>query len=138
MRCRMNFVEDTVQTQTPKLVDLGFLTINSLDEGNALSTLDTRIQSPADGSHCSAPDRVFGGTTSFGVSEPYHYKTEFQIWKEIKEFERQNISMGQPHLESTPIGTNTPNSKISPLKSSPVGEKIPDLKPLTLPMESPK
>ena len=41
--------------------------------------------------------------------------------KENKEFERQNISMSRPPLDSAPFGTKTP-----------------DPKTLTLPMESPK
>ena len=46
--------------------------------------------------------------------------------------------MSRPHLDLTPVGTNTSNAKISPLDSTPVGSKTPDPKTLTLPMESPK
>ena len=66
----------------------------------------------------------------------YNYKIEFQIWKENEEFERQNISVSQPPLESTPIVTNTSNAKMSHLDSTPVDMKIPDPKLLTLPTES--
>ena len=44
--CRMNFAADTVQTQTPKFIDMGFLTINELDESSGLSTPATRIRRP--------------------------------------------------------------------------------------------
>ena len=68
----------------------------------------------------------------------YKYKTEFQIWKENKEFERQNISMIRPPLDSTHIGKNTTNAKISHLESTPIGTKTPYPKPLTLTTESSK
>ena len=50
-----------------------------------------------DGSQWSAPDHIFGEATAVGISaensdHDYNYKTEFQIWKENKEFERQKIS----------------------------------------------
>ena len=68
----------------------------------------------------------------------YNYKTKFQIGKYNKEFERQNISMSQPPLELTPIGTNTTNTKISHLDSTPVGKKKPYPKPVTRTAESSK
>ena len=85
-----------------------------------------------------APNRVFGETTAVGVSEArsyydYNYETEFQIWKENKEFEHQNISMSRPPLDLTPIGNNTPNAKISHLDLTPVGMKTLDPKPQVLP-----
>ena len=94
MRCKMNFAADPVQNQTTQLVDLGFSTIDPLDEDIGLSTPATRTQSPADGAHWSVPNNIFGETTAVGVSEAksdyfYKYKTEFQICKENKEFELQ-------------------------------------------------
>ena len=62
-----------------------------------------------------------------------NYKTELQIWKENKEFERKTILMSCPPLDSTPIGTNTTNAKILHLESIPVDKKTPEPKPLTLP-----
>ena len=50
-RCRMNFLADPVQTQTPKFVDLGFSTINEFDETSDLSAPATIIQRPTDGTH---------------------------------------------------------------------------------------
>ena len=46
--------------------------------------------------------------------------------------------MSRPPLDSTPFGTDTTNEKISHLESTPVGEKIPDPKPLKRPTESSK
>ena len=65
----------------------------------------------------------------------YNYKTELKIWKENKEFERQNISKAQPPLDSTPIGTNTSNAKISHLELTTVDTKTPDPKTQTPPIE---
>ena len=108
----MNFADDAVQTQTPQFMVLVFSTINALDESSGLVIPATIIQKPMDGSHWSAPNHVFGGTTELGVSEAksdydYNYKTEFQIWKENKEFERKKKLMSRPPLDSTHIGTNT-------------------------------
>ena len=43
----------------------------------------------------------------------------------------QNNSMSHPHLDSTPLGTNTANVTTSPIDSIPVGTKMLDPKPLT-------
>ena len=85
-RCRMNFVADTVQTQTPQFMDLRFSTINALDENSGLVTPATRIRRPNNGAHWSAPNHVSGETIVVRVSEAksgyeYNYKTEIQIWK---------------------------------------------------------
>ena len=97
-RCRINFVADPVQTQTTQLMDIGLETINELDEISGINKPATRILRPAKGSHRSTPNHVLGETTSVGVSEAnsdynYNYKTELQIWKENKEFERKTILM---------------------------------------------
>ena len=91
MRCRMNSADDPVQTQTPQFMNLGFFTINALDESSALSTPATIIRQPTDGSHWSVPYHIFGEVTAVGISaakseHEYIYETEFQIWKESKEF----------------------------------------------------
>ena len=80
----MNFAADTVQIQTPQLMDLGFSAINALDERSGLNTPTTRIRRPADVAHWSAPNHVFGETTALVFSEAnsdydYNCKTEFQI-----------------------------------------------------------
>ena len=59
-------------------------------------------------------DHVFGEVTAVVTiaarsDKDYSYKTDFEIWREIQEFDRQNVSMSQPPLHSTPIGTNTTN-----------------------------
>ena len=78
----MNLTEYPVQTQTPKFVDLGLLTINALDEGSSISTPATKIRRPMDGAYWIFPNNVFGEATRVGVSEAkydynYNYKTDF-------------------------------------------------------------
>ena len=43
MQSRMNFKDDPVQTQTPQLTNLGFSTINALDERSVLGNITTII-----------------------------------------------------------------------------------------------
>ena len=50
-RCRMNFVADSVQTQTPQIMDMGFSTINALDESSGISNPATIILRPTYGVH---------------------------------------------------------------------------------------
>ena len=135
-RCRMNFVGDVVQTQTPQFMDLGISTSNALDESCVLGTPATSIQRPTDESHWSAPDHVFGEDTAVRMSKSksdhdYNYYTDFSIWRENREFEHQNISMSQTPLELTPIGMNTKNTKLSHLDSTPIGTKTSEPKLLT-------
>ena len=59
-----------------------------------------------DGSHWSAPYHVFGEVAAVGMSaaksnHDYNYKTDFEIWKENQEFERQILLMSQPPLDSS-------------------------------------
>ena len=68
--------------------------------------------------------------------QDYSYNIGFQIWRENQDFGRQNISMSQPPLESTPIGTNTTNRTTSKLESIPIGTKNPDPTQHTQPTES--
>ena len=122
-------------------MDTRLPTINTLDESGVLGTPTTRIRRMTDGTHWSMPDHVCGEATAVGMSasQPDHddnYETDFEIWRENKEFEHQNISMGRPPLELTRIGTDTTNEKRSHLESTPVGTKMPDPKPLTRPTES--
>ena len=53
----------------------------------------------------------------------YSSKNDFETRRENQDFERQNISMSQPPLDSTPFGTNTTNVKKSPIESIPVRTK---------------
>ena len=119
---------DVVQAQAQKFMDLGLPAINTLNESGVIGTTVTRIQRPTDGSHWSVPDHVFCEATAVGMSasksdHDCNYKTNFEIWRENQEFERQNVSTSRPFLDSTPIGTNTTNTKTSHLESTPIGTK---------------
>ena len=96
--CRTNFAADVFQTQAPQFMDMGLLAINILNEISVLGTTATRILMPTDVSHWSATHHVFGEVTEVGISavnsdHDYIYKTDFEIWRENQEFERQNIFM---------------------------------------------
>ena len=47
-------------------------------------------------------------------------KSDFENMREIQYFERENISMSRPTLDSTPIGLNTTNGTTSRIDSIPV------------------
>ena len=94
----MNLAANHVQTQTPQFFELGIYTINALDEIISLSNPTIRIRRLIDVTHCNMPTHIFVETTVVGVSEAksnydYNYKTEFQIWKENNEFERECFSI---------------------------------------------
>ena len=117
-------------------MDMGLLTINTLNEIGFLGNPDTGIQRPTDRSHWMAPDHVFCEVTAVGMitkNSDYYciYKTDFEIWRKIEEFEHQNFSIIQPPLDSTPIDRNTKNIIKSHLDSTPIGTKTPDPKALT-------
>ena len=102
--CRMNFVNDPVQTQAPHFMYMRLPAISTLNESGVLGTPDTRIRRPGCVSHCRAPDHVFGETTAVGMSvsksgHDYSHETDFEIWRENQKFEHQNISMSRPPLE---------------------------------------
>ena len=116
LRYRMNFEKYPVQTQAPHFMNMGLSSINKFNESGVLGTPATRIQRSTDRSHWGTPYHVFGEGISFGMSaaksdHDYNYKTDFEIWRGNKEFERQTISTGQPPLDSTPIDTNITNVK---------------------------
>ena len=107
LRCRMNFAADVFQTQAPQFMNLGLLTINTLDESGFLVPPATRIRRPTNGSHWSDLDLIFGEATAVGMSaaksyHDYNYKTDFVIWSVNQEFERQN-NFG----DSTTFGLNS-------------------------------
>ena len=70
-----------------------------------------------------------------GSEQDYNSKTDFETRRKNQDFGRQNNSMSRPHLDLTPLGTNTTNGTTSPIDSIPVGTKTPDPTPLTQPTE---
>ena len=54
-------------------MDMGFSTINALDEISGLSTPATIIQRPVGGAHWSLPYHIFGEAAVVGMSEVKSY-----------------------------------------------------------------
>ena len=62
----------------------------------------------------------------------YNYKTDFDIWRENKQFECQNITRSQPPLDLTHVGAKTSGAKIPAMKLTPIGAKMSDPKTPTM------
>ena len=58
----------------------------------------------------------------------YNYKTDLEIWREDKQFERQNIARSRPPLHSTPVGKKTPDAKTPTMDSNTIVAKTSDSK----------
>ena len=75
----------------------------------------TRVGRPTDISHESAPNHIFEKITKVryevSAKSDYSYKTDFGIWRENQDLERQNNARSQPTLESTPIGAKMSDPK---------------------------
>ena len=117
-----------IRNEAPHFVDLGILAVNVSDEFNLFGTPATRIISPTEWSYGSDPDHVFGKPAAVGMSttrleQDYSQKTDFDIWRENKDFGRQNISMSRPPLDSTPISMNIINRTTSPIDSITIQNK---------------
>ena len=116
--CQMDFFSNTVRTKGPNFVDLGIPAVNESDEVNIFGTPATIIRRPMDGFRWYAPDHIFGKASAAGMSatrseQDNTYKTDFQIWRENRNFGRQYNSTSRPPLDSTPIGTNNNNGTTS-------------------------
>ena len=124
----MDFLSNVVQTETPQFVDFALLAINTSNELSVLAAPTTIIRRLTYGTPWLDQDHVLGEATAVGISaacsdQDYIYKTDFEIWRKNKEFERQNILMSQPPLYSIPIGTKTTNITTSHLYSTNIENK---------------
>ena len=86
------------------------------------------------------PGNIIGEVTSDRVirtrsEQNYSAKTDFETRRENKDFGRQNNSMSQPPLDSTPLGTNNNNGKTSPIESIPVRTKTTEPMQMTPPTD---
>ena len=63
------------------------------------------------------------GMSAARSDQDYSYKTDFEISRENQEFERQNILLSRPPLDSPTIGKNTTNVTTSQLDSTPIEKK---------------
>ena len=141
-RCWVNFTHDAVLTEIPNFMNMGLSSVHTSDEPRSLSIPTTRIRRPTDRYNCLPPGHIIGEVTAdrmsrTGSEQIYSSKTDFETRREHQDFERQNISMSQPPLDSTPFGKNTTNRTTSPIDSIPVRTKTLYPKPLTRPTDSP-
>ena len=94
MRFRMNLAVDPVNIPAPKFVDLRISIVDALGRGVRLWTPAIIVGRPTDVAYWNVPDHIFGENIQVGYSvitnSEYSYKTDFEIWRENQEFERQN------------------------------------------------
>ena len=136
LRCRMKFTRDAAVTKRPNFMNLGISAVHTSDELSSFSIPTTRIRRLIDGYNWIFPGHLIGEVTADIMSgtrsdQNCSSKAYFETMRENQDFERKNISMSRPPLDSTPFGTNTTNRKMSPIKSIPVGTKMTDPMPLT-------
>ena len=124
-------------------MNFGLSPINTTDKLGFVINPTTRVERPTNGSNWLQPGHDIYEATADRLSKKksnnhYNFKNYFETMREIQDFERENISMSRPTLDSTHIGTNTTNGTTSPIKSILVGTKTPEPTPLTLPTEFPE
>ena len=141
-RCQVNFTRDIVMTKSTDFLNLRLSAVHTSDELRSVSIPTTRIRRPTDGSNWLPPGHLIDELIAYRMNrarseQNYSSKTDFETERENQYFERQNISMSQLPLDSTPFGTNTTNLTTSPIGYIPVGTKMPEPEPQTRPMDSP-
>ena len=120
----------------------GLSAVHTSYEVGSFSIPTTIIRSLTDGSNWLPPGHIIGEVTEVRMSrtrseQNYSSKTDFQTRRVNHYFERKNISMSRPPLESTHFGTNMTNRTTSPIDSILFGTKIPEPMPRTRPTDSP-
>ena len=136
----MNSTRATVLTKIPNFMNLGISSVHASDELGSFSIRTTRIGRAIHGSKWLPPRHLIGKVTVYRMSrtsseQNYISKTDFETRRKNQYFGCQNISMNQPHLGSTLLGTNLNNRKTSPIESIPFGTKMPEATPRTLPTD---
>ena len=125
LRCRMNFTCDAILTKSPNFMNLGILSVYASDDLGSFTIPATIIRRTINRSKWLLPGHSIGEVTEDRMSrmqleQKCRSKTDFETRTENQDFGRQNNSMSQPPLESTPIGTNTTNGTMSPIELIPV------------------
>ena len=118
-RCWMNSGSDAVLTESKNFANLGIVSVHTSNELGYIFILTTRIRTPTDGSNWLPTSHSIGEVTAdrvcrTGSDRDYNAKTGFETRRENQYFGRQNNSMSQPHLDLTPLGTDTTNGTTSP------------------------
>ena len=114
----MNLTYDTLLAKIPHFMNLGLSSVYTPDELDSVFIPSTIIRRPTDGSNWLPPGYIIFKVTSDRKSrtrseQNYSAKTDFETRSENQYFGRQNNSMSQPPLDSTPLGTNINNIIIS-------------------------
>ena len=139
----MNSGSDTVLSKNPNFMNFGMLPTNTPDKLRSGIVPTTRVGRPTNVFNWIRPRHDIEESTADRVikmkqKNHYNYKNDFETMREIQYFEREDISMSQPTLDSTPIVKNTTNRTTSLMDSIKVGTKTPDPMPLTKPTEFPE
>ena len=145
-RSRMNFVSDTVLSESPDFTDLGMSSVDTTGELGSVFSHTTRIGLATHGSYWLPCNRYICKATEDIVSRTkaknhYNFKSEFETRRDKvvdQDFGCQNDSMSRPPLDSTPLGTNTTSGTTPRSDSIPVGAKFPKPTALTLTTDSPE
>ena len=101
-------------------MNLGISAVHTSDELGSFIIPATRIGSLTNESNWILPGHIIGEVTAAIMSttrseQNYISKTDFETRRENQDFERQNISMSQPPLDSTTFGINITNVTTSPI-----------------------
>ena len=112
---------------TPQVMTCGFSTINKLNKGASIWSLNTRVTMPLNITNCSKTDHAVGQSASIGDSVgakldyiEENYRTGFVIWSGNRklQFDLKNIEKSQPPLQSTPVGVRMSDPKAQATDSS--------------------
>ena len=122
-------------------MNLGISSVHTSGELRHFSIPTTIIGRPGDGYNWLLPGHIIGEVAAEIMSrtrseQNYSSKTDFETRRENQDFGRQNISMSQLPLDSTPFGIDTTNITASPIDLIPVGTKTSEPMPQTRPTDS--
>ena len=125
-------------------MNFGLLSVNTTYELGSVFVSTTRIERPIYGSNWILPGYDSSEATIDRVSvtkakNHYIFESGFETMRDKmvdQYFGRLNISMSQPHLDSTPLDTERTNVTLSPVDSIPVRTKMPEPTILKQPPDS--
>ena len=129
----MHFGSDTVLSKSPNFINFRLSSANTTDELGSVFVPNTILGRQTNGSNWIPPWHYISEYTTDRVSKMkaknhYNFKIDFETRREIQDFGRQNDPMSWPTLDSTPLGTNTTNRKMSHIDLMPVRKKLQSLR----------
>ena len=118
-RCGMDFGHNCVVSESPNFMNFGLLPANTRDKLKSVIFPTTRVGRTRNVSHWLRPRHYIEEVTADRVSEKkshsnYILKSKFETTREIKDLERENISMSRPTLESSNISMSRLNLDPTP------------------------